>query len=143
VVFACNWCGWSSVEAAVNGGRRYPASVEVLKVSCLSRVHAGLMLKAFELGAAGVMLLGCEPYACHFGTSERCVAGEFGKAQALLSTLGIAKERLVLVQLPAYSGDRFVEELTRLLETPGVATSAVSAHAPPAPARPVWQMDIE
>jgi coenzyme F420-reducing hydrogenase delta subunit len=67
LVFACNWDGWSCIETATNLGLHYPASVKVVKVSCLSRIHAGLILKAFEFGADGVMLLGCEPGRCRFG----------------------------------------------------------------------------
>ena len=66
LVFACNWDGWSCIETAANLGLHYPASVKVVKVSCLSRVHLGLILKAFEFGADGVMLLGCEQGRCHF-----------------------------------------------------------------------------
>ena len=67
LVFACNWDGWSCIETAANLGLHYPTSVKVVKVSCLSRIHAGLILKAFEFGADGVMLLGCEPGRCRFG----------------------------------------------------------------------------
>ena len=61
VVFTCNWDGLSCVESAAQAGLSYAASVRAVRVTCLSRVHMGLMLKAFELGAEGVMLLGCEP----------------------------------------------------------------------------------
>ena len=49
VVFACNWDGLSCVEAAAQEDLCYPASVKVIRISCLSRLHLGLILKAFEL----------------------------------------------------------------------------------------------
>jgi coenzyme F420-reducing hydrogenase delta subunit len=119
LVFACNWGGWSCIEAAANLGLHYPATVKVVKVSCLSRLHTGLILKPFEMGAAGVMLLGCEPGNCHFGIECKCTVSEYEKARGLLEILGIEKDRLVLLQLPVYSGRQFVERLADLTEKTG------------------------
>lgn len=116
VIFACNWDGWSCVEAAANLGLQYPASVKIIRVRCLSRVHAGLILKAFEFGADGAMLLGCQPGSCHFGQDDKCVAGEYEKAQIMLEMLGIWKSRLMLVHLPAFDGHRFLAEVMELIK---------------------------
>jgi len=111
VVFACNWDGLSCVEAAAQGGLLYPASVRVIRVSCLSRVHSGLVLKAFELGADGVMLLGCEPGKCHFDTDAECIAQEYEKARGILGLLGLGERRLVLAHMPRGDGSGFVSRL--------------------------------
>ncbi|MBM4451447.1 MAG: hydrogenase iron-sulfur subunit, partial [Chloroflexi bacterium] len=100
LVFACNWDGWSCLEATSYMELSYPASVKVVRVRCLSRLHAGLILKAFELGAEGVMLLGCEPGKCHFESDSGCVLAEYEKARQMLELLGMPKERLALTQLP-------------------------------------------
>ena len=115
VVLACNWDGWSSVENASSRGLHYPASVRVVRVSCLSRLHAGLILKAFEFGADGVMLLGCEEGKCRFGADGEHTIGEYRKSQAILEMLGLCPGRLTLVRLPAFSGHDFVAELTQFL----------------------------
>ena len=124
VVFSCNWDGWSCVGAASSSGLRYPASVRVIRVSCLSRIHAGLILKAFEFGADGVILLGCEPGRCQFDSDSQCVNKEFEKARSILEILGMSTDRLKLVQLPAFQGERFVEELTGFIK--GVEKSPAS-----------------
>src|SRR4030042_6993980 len=108
LVFACNWDAWSCIETATNLGLCYPASVEVVKLSCLSRIHTGLILKAFEFGADGVMLLGCEPGRCHFGVDSDNIIKEYEKTQSILEMLGIRKDRLAIVQLPAFSGHEFI-----------------------------------
>jgi coenzyme F420-reducing hydrogenase delta subunit len=115
VVFACNWDGLSCVEAAAQGGLLYPASVRVIRVSCLSRVHSGLMLKAFELGADGVMLLGCEPGKCHFDTDAECIAQEYEKARGILGLLGLGERRLVLAHMPRGDGAGFVSRLVSFI----------------------------
>ena len=115
IVFACNWDGWSCIETATNSGLSYPASVKVVKVSCISRINAGLILKAFEFGAAGVMLLGCEQGKCHFGVDSECITREYEKARRILNILGIWEGRLALVQIPAFDGHEFVRQITKLI----------------------------
>jgi len=116
LVFACNWDGWSCIETATNLGLHYPASVKVVKVNCLSRIHMGLILKAFDFGAEGVMLLGCEPGKCHFGAAGEYIINEYEKTQRILEMLGVWKHRLALVQLPAFDGHQFVGQITKLIE---------------------------
>ncbi len=96
-------------------GLCYPASVNVLRVSCLSRVYAGLILKAFEFGVDGVMLLGCEPHGCHFGTDDKCVSQEYEKTRHLLGMLGIWENRVALVRLPAFEGQQFAAQVEDFL----------------------------
>ena len=112
VVFACNWDGLSCIEAAAQAGFSYPASVRLVRVSCLSRVHQGLILKAFELGADGVMLLGCEPGNCQFDIDAELMAQECEKARRILSLLGLGVERLVLCYMPRGDGSGFVQLVT-------------------------------
>ncbi len=115
LVFACNWDGWSCIEATANLGVYYPASVKVVRVSCLSRIHAGLILKAFEFGADGVILLGCEPGKCHFSVDGKYIINEYEKARSILKMLGMRQDRLTLVQLPAFSGHEFVMQVKNFI----------------------------
>jgi F420-non-reducing hydrogenase iron-sulfur subunit len=113
VVLSCNWSGLSCIETAIGSGDTYSSSVRVVRVTCLSRIHAGLMLKAFEFGASGVMLLGCEPDQCHFDSDKGQILREVEKAHDILAMLGIGKERLALVQFPAFSGRDFTKRLNQ------------------------------
>jgi coenzyme F420-reducing hydrogenase delta subunit len=113
VVFACNWDGLSCVEAAAHRKLSYPASVRVVRVSCLSRVHLGLVLRAFELGADGVMLLGCRPGECHYAIDPENIVQEYGRTQAVLRLMGLGPERLALTRLQRGDGTEFVEQVNR------------------------------
>lgn len=112
IVFACNWDGLSCVEAAAVAGLSYPASVKVVRVSCLSRLDQGLILKAFELGADGVMLVGCEAGECHFDTDPELVDREYEKVRQVLRLLGLGADRLALVRLPRGHGEEFATRVT-------------------------------
>ncbi|MFH1381600.1 MAG: hydrogenase iron-sulfur subunit [Chloroflexota bacterium] len=115
VVFACNWNGWSCVEAAGRNRLSYPSSVKVVRVNCLSRVDAGLMLKALHLGADGVMLLGCQADNCFYGTDEASIAKQYDQARRVLSLLGWGEGRLILVRLVAGDGAGFVKHVNNFL----------------------------
>ncbi len=51
--FVCNWSAYSAVEMAGAKKEEYPANLHLVKLTCLGRLHPGLILKAFELGADG------------------------------------------------------------------------------------------
>jgi F420-non-reducing hydrogenase iron-sulfur subunit len=114
LVYACNWNGWSCIEAATTAALSYPSSVRIVRVNCLSSIDAGLILNAFELGAEGVMLLGCEPGSCHFCNDSSNIVNQYEIAQNLLELLGVQKDRLSLALLPAFDGHQFVDHLNKL-----------------------------
>ena len=111
VVFACNWDGLSCVEAAAQKRLSIPSSVRIIRVSCLSRVHTGLMLKALEFGADGVMLLGCDSHNCHFGIEEKLIDQNYDKALSVMRLLGLKQDRLALVRLPHGDGIGFTKRV--------------------------------
>jgi coenzyme F420-reducing hydrogenase delta subunit len=115
IVFTCNWDGLSCIEAAAQSRLSYPSSVKVVKVSCLSRVHSGLILKAFELGADGVMLLGCESGNCYFGKDEHLNVKEYEKTRSMLGLLGLGTQRLKLSWLPRGDGKGFVKQVENFI----------------------------
>jgi len=129
VVFACNWDGLSCVEAAAQAGLNYPASVRVVRVNCLSRVNQGLMLKAFELGAEAVMLLGCELGNCHFDIDPRFVEREQEKARGILRLLGFSEDRLVMARMSRGDGAGFVRRVKGLTQAIEQAEAASPAAA--------------
>ncbi len=112
VVFACNWDGLSCIETAAQRRLTFPSSVKIIRVSCLSRVHTGLMLRALEFGADGVMLLGCDSHNCHFGIEEEMISQNYEKAQRVMRLLGLKQERLTLVRLPHGDGAGFIKRVT-------------------------------
>jgi coenzyme F420-reducing hydrogenase delta subunit len=129
VVFACNWDSLSCIEEAARRGLTYPSSVRVVRVSCLSRLHQGLMLKAFELGADGVMLLGCEPGNCQYDIDAGLITREYEKARTVLRLLGLGEERLVLCHTPRGDGPGFVRRVTDFIKEIEQMQPAIPARA--------------
>jgi coenzyme F420-reducing hydrogenase delta subunit len=82
-------------------------------------LHPGLVLKAFELGADGVLMLGCPPGECHYEFGNSRAEELFEETRALARLLGIGEERLQLDWVAAGDGEVFVEKVREFVE--GVA----------------------
>ena len=116
VGFVCNWGAYSGVEMAGVHKRQYPASVKLVKVTCLGRLHLGLVLKAFELGADGVMLLGCPPEDCYYESGMESAKELFTQARKVLHLLGIDPKRLALVEVPLGRGDVLAKRVSTFVK---------------------------
>ena len=116
IVFTCNWDAYSGLETAGFQGLSYPANVHPIRVMCLGRLHPGLILKAFELGAAGVLLLGCPPGECHYGFGNTRAEEVFQETRTLARLLGIEEERFKLDWVQAGGGEAFVTQVRRFAE---------------------------
>jgi len=121
IVFTCNWNAYSALETAGSQRLSYPSSVRPIRVMCLGRLHPGLVLKAFELGADGVLLLGCPPGECHYQFGNQRAEEFFQETQAIAHLLGIEDERLkldwvglrfLLVGGGGGDGEAFVQKVT-------------------------------
>jgi F420-non-reducing hydrogenase iron-sulfur subunit len=116
IVYTCNWDAYSGLETAGSLGLSYPANVHPIRVMCLGRLHPGLILKAFELGAAGVLMLGCPPGECHYGFGNQRAEELFQETVALAQLLGIEEDRLRLDWVAAGEGQGFVDQVRQFVE---------------------------
>lgn len=95
VVFCCSYGAFAERDFLqyVNNGK--PQNLAVVRVPCVAKVEVQNILEAFDLGADGVLLAGCQQ-------EEECtymeVAGWAGKraarASEILAQIGIAGERV-------------------------------------------------
>jgi len=58
VAFACNWCAYAAADLAGVSRFQYPANMRIIRVMCSGRVNPGFILKAFKMGADGVLVAG-------------------------------------------------------------------------------------
>lgn len=111
VVFACNWEAYRGLEEFGKGRQAFAAETRIVRLPCLARLHPGLILKAFQAGADGVLALGCPPDRCHFGVGGEAAKEVFGQTSALLHLLGFAPERLAVDSVPDGSGEACAERI--------------------------------
>jgi F420-non-reducing hydrogenase iron-sulfur subunit len=116
VVYTCNWSAYSALETAGSQRLAYPANVRPIRVMCLGRLHPGLILKAFELGADGVLLLGCPPGGCHYEFGNQRAEELFQDTRAIAHLLGLKDERLKLDWVGAGEGSAFVQKIQQFVD---------------------------
>lgn len=116
ILFTCNWHAYSSLEAVGRAGLSYSTAVVPIRLSCLGSISPGMIMKAFEGGAAGVLLLGCPEGQCRYETGNLEAQQVVEETRQLLSLLGYQQDRLDYQLLPAESGEKCLEILHGFLE---------------------------
>ena len=58
IAFLCNWCTYTGADLAGTTRQQYPPNIRVIRVMCSGRVSPDFILKAFQLGADGVLVSG-------------------------------------------------------------------------------------
>lgn len=98
IVFTCNWSPFA--QANMVGVRKLDMSpsFRMVRLMCLGRIQPAMILKAFELGADGVLILGCGKENCHYGFGSQKGEEHFQVTSRLLHLLGIDEKRLKLHQ---------------------------------------------
>ena len=116
VAFLCNWCSYSGADLAGTSRLKSAPNVRPIRVMCSGRVEPAFVLKAFEAGADGVLVLGCHPGDCHYSEGNYKAIRRIALLKNLLSQLGIEGGRLRLEWVSASEAGRFVSVANEMTE---------------------------
>ncbi len=117
LVFACNWCAYAGADLAGVSRMQYPTNIRVIRTMCSGRLDPGFILRAFEKGADGVLVLGCHPGDCQYVEGNLKAEKRVEMTKRLLEAVGLEPERLHLHWVSASEGGLFVECVTEFIET--------------------------
>lgn len=78
-------------------------------VPCTGRVDEVMMLRAFEKGADGVMVVGCLEGDCHYEKGNLRAKARVTRMAALLDIIGLGSFRLRMFNLSAGEGSKFAQ----------------------------------
>jgi F420-non-reducing hydrogenase iron-sulfur subunit len=126
LIFACEWSGYAAAELAGAQKLTYPPNVRMIRLDCSGRLQPGLILKAFEMGAGGVLVLGCEPKLCHYERGNERAAAAYAQVEAVTGLLGLPPTRLKLAWTPPDDGPAFAELVTKFVK--GVEETEVGSR---------------
>ena len=112
VGFLCRWCSYPGADLAGSGRITYSPCLRVMRVPCSGRVDPLFVLKAFQEGADGVMVLGCHPGDCHYLEGNYHARRRYALMHRLLEYIGVEQERLLVEWVSASEGARFAEMTT-------------------------------
>jgi len=105
----CNWCSYAGADLAGSTRLHYPESLRIVRVPCSGRVDPMFVLKGFQKGFDGVMVLGCHPGDCHYAKGNYYTRRRIAMLKDLLKALGIAEERFHFEWVSASEGNRFAQ----------------------------------
>jgi coenzyme F420-reducing hydrogenase delta subunit/Pyruvate/2-oxoacid:ferredoxin oxidoreductase delta subunit len=107
LAFCCQSCGYGAADEAGLKKTPYNPNIFIIRVPCTGRVDSSFILKAFELGFDGVMIIGCKRDSCRYIDGVEKVRQ---KIKLIKDALGpYAKKRLIHKSLSAVEGNKFAE----------------------------------
>ena len=85
-------------------------------VPCTGRVEEILILRAFERGADGVMVVGCLEGDCHYQVGNLRARKRVERVAKLLEAAGVGGDRVRMYNLSAGEGAKFVIYATEMVD---------------------------
>ena len=125
VVFACNWCSYAGADTAGSSRIRHSPGFRVIRTMCSGRVNTVHVMRAFQMGADGVLVSGCHIGDCHYIFGNHWAIKQFDVTRQMLHLLGLEPDRVRLEWVSAAEGprwaaliDEFVARITELGPSP-------------------------
>jgi len=123
---ACNWCTYTGADLAGTTRLKYPQNVRTVRVMCSSRINPSFIIRAFQLGADGVLVGGCHPGDCHYGTGNLYARRKLAVTKKILEFAGMNPKRFRVEWISASEGAKYaqvVEEFTGDMKALGPQTT--------------------
>jgi heterodisulfide reductase subunit A len=118
IAFVCHWCALGGVDMAGVSRLQYPSNVRLIRVMCSARVSMKMMQRPFELGAAGVLVAGCEFPTCHYITGNYAAEKRVNRTKRKIAKAGFDPNKLWNIWCSAADGPKFantMRDMTREL----------------------------
>jgi heterodisulfide reductase subunit A len=118
IAFVCHWCALGGVDMAGVSRLQYPSNARLIRVMCSARVSMKMMQRPFELGAAGVLVAGCEFPTCHYITGNYAAEKRVNRTKRKISKAGFDPAKLWNIWCSAADGPKFantMRDMTREL----------------------------
>ncbi|MBW2038444.1 MAG: hydrogenase iron-sulfur subunit [Deltaproteobacteria bacterium] len=112
--FVCHWCFLGAVDMAGVSRLQYPPNARLIRVMCSARVASKFVLRAFELGAAGVLVGGCEFPTCHYIVGNYKAETRMERLKKKLLKEGYDPDRLWVIWCSAADGPKFANTMREM-----------------------------
>lgn len=117
IALLCNWCAYDGADAAGRARLELPAHVREIRVMCSGQVGPDMILKAFEAGADGVMVLGCQPGDCHYKEGNLHALKRIVLLRSVLKPTPVHPQRLQLDWVSTGQGQRYAQVVKNMVKT--------------------------
>ena len=117
IAFLCTWCSYTGADLAGTSRKSSPWNIRAIRTPCSGRVSPEIIIKAFDEGADGVIVLGCHIGECHYDSGNHRTAKRIPVLKSLMELVGLEPERIRLDWVSASEGDKFSKVVTEFNET--------------------------
>ena len=132
VSFCCQRSAYEAMGLAVALGHVLPPGLQVVRVPCAGKVDVDYILKAFETGADGVMVIGCHEDNCRSLRGNTYASWRVEAVQRMLAEVGLEPERVAFATVASNMGSEFA----RLVGGMEERLAALSGRPPVTEVRP-------
>jgi coenzyme F420-reducing hydrogenase delta subunit len=122
VIFSCQWAPHYALQSLYRRGRRGEGDGVRVLTACVGRIGEDVVLEAFRLGTAGVAVLSCLPGHCRHGLDQERFHARVTTLRAIIETLGIPADRLLVGAFHPHEGEQLAECLEKFVT--GIGTAA-------------------
>jgi coenzyme F420-reducing hydrogenase delta subunit/Pyruvate/2-oxoacid:ferredoxin oxidoreductase delta subunit len=122
VAFCCQHSAYPAADLAGKLRLHYPENVRIIRVPCAGQVDVFHILKAFEKGAAAVLVMGCEEGACHHITGNIRAKERVKYCNVLLKEANVDGRPVLMFNLSPNAPHKFVRainETTKIMQECG------------------------
>jgi coenzyme F420-reducing hydrogenase delta subunit len=116
VAFCCRHSGSAAADSAAALRLAFPAGLHLVSVPCSGKVDSLHVLKAFELGADGVLIFSCPEDNCRHLQGNVRAKKRVKALQGKLEELGLSADRLALCPIASIEPHRFIEAVESMVE---------------------------
>ena len=104
--FCCNWCGYAAADQAGAAKMEYSAGVKIVRLMCTGMMDPYYVLRAFERGFDGVLVVGCHVGSCHYKSGNLQAKEQLDRVDRVVRALGLGG-RLAMTAASAAEGNVF------------------------------------
>jgi F420-non-reducing hydrogenase iron-sulfur subunit len=115
--FLCNWCSYAGADRAGLAQTPYPPNVSIVRVMCTGRIEPLFIMKAFQQGADGVIVLACHPGDCHYKEGNLRAAQRHALLARVMLQMGVERERCRFDYVSAGEGEKYAQLVTDMVES--------------------------
>lgn len=109
VAFMCNWCAYSGADLAGVSRLKSSPNIRVIRIMCSGRIDPSFVMRAFELGADGVLIAGCHFGDCHYIEGNFKTMRRVEMLKIVLKNFGIDERRLRLEWISASEAEKYAK----------------------------------
>ncbi|MDI9646365.1 MAG: CoB-CoM heterodisulfide reductase HdrA2 [Archaeoglobales archaeon] len=115
LAFACWYCGYGAADLAGTMRLQYEPNVRVIRVLCTGRINPEWILRAFQNGVDGVLIIGCRLGECHFKKGNLRASERVEALKKVLEKFGLDK-RISCLWVSSGEAEKFSNSVNEFVE---------------------------